>query len=328
MAKESNPFVAQLKHKDVSIRRKAVRTLFELDDPHNLEAFHFLLNDRDSWFRSKALEAHKMWASKIGIESLEFLAGHKSIDAKRCAANLLEEFNEDTTEIAKILFDFDDKICQIKASKALIKFDKDGTYTRKLLSSENEKIMSIALTSEKVTKQQLLESLQKKSINVKNVALSRLYFYNHDIKDQVLIELFSQGVEGKEIIPFAINNASNCLIELAKSNNSKITKKLVSDLRNKFTSTEEPIIKLLIDNNCHIVLGRWLQGRRDPRSDELRWQIIENEEVDEIERSRLLERLLGRTDEEEIKIKAESLLKSTNSELLKIIAHNLSTAGD
>ena len=84
----------------------------------------------------------------------------------------------------------------------------------------------------------------------------------------------------------------------------------------------------MIDNNCHIVLGRWLQGRRDPRSDELRWEIIENEEVDEIERSRLLERLLGRTDEEEIKIKAESLLKSTNSELLKIIAHNLSTAGD
>ena len=82
------------------------------------------------------------------------------------------------------------------------------------------------------------------------------------------------------------------------------------------------------ENNCHIVLVRWLQGRKDSESDKLRWQIIENEEVDEIERSRLLERLLGRTNEKEIRVKAVNLLDSTNSELLKIIAHNLSTVGD
>ena len=71
-----------------------------------------------------------------------------------------------------------------------------------------------------------------------------------------------------------------------------------------------------------------LQGRKDSQSDELRWQIIENEELDEIERSRLLERLMGRINEEEIKVKSKQLFETTNSELLKIIAHNLSTAGD
>ena len=88
------------------------------------------------------------------------------------------------------------------------------------------------------------------------------------------------------------------------------------------------MIQLFIENNCHIGLGRWLQGRKDSQSDELRWQIIENEELDEIERSRLLERLIGRINEEEIKVKSKQLLETTNSELLKIIAHNLSTAGD
>lgn len=328
MVKTSNPFASQLNHKDVSIRRKAVRTLFEMDDPQNLEAFHSLLNDKDSWFRSKALEAHRMWASKIGITSLEFLASHRSIDAKRCAANLLEEFDEDTSEIAKILLKNDDMICQIKASKALVKYDIDGTYTRKFLSSENEKIVSIALSSGKISKEQLIEILQGKSISVKNVALKKLYNYDYSIDDDILLKLIEQGVEEKEIIPFAINNSSECLIKLALGNDSKVIKKLVLDLKSRFDSTEEPVIQLLIENNCHVVLGRWLQGRKDTQSDKLRWEIIENEEVDEIERSRLLERLLGRTNEQEIKIKAEELLKSTNSELLKIIAHNLSTAGD
>ena len=83
-----------------------------------------------------------MWASKNGISSLEYLARHKSIDAKRCAANLLEEFDEETVEVAEILLKQDDMICQIKAAEALVKFDKDGKYTEKFLSSENEKIMS------------------------------------------------------------------------------------------------------------------------------------------------------------------------------------------
>ena len=328
MVKPLNQFVHQLNHKDVSIRRKAVRTLFEMDDPQNLEAFQSLLSDKESWFRSKALEAHRMWASKNGISSLEYLARHKSIDAKRCAANLLEEFDEETVEVAKILLKQDDMICQIKAAEALIKFDKDGKYTEKFLSSENEKIISIALSSEKITKQQLIESLEGKSIYVKNTALKKLQNYDYDLDDEMLLKLIKEGVGGKETIPFAINNSGKCLIEIANSKDSKVIKKLVSELKNKFNSFEEPVIQLLIENNCHIVLGRWLQGRKDSQSDELRWQIIENEELDEIERSRLLERLMGRINEEEIKVKSKQLFETTNSELLKIIAHNLSTAGD
>ena len=71
-----------------------------------------------------------------------------------------------------------------------------------------------------------------------------------------------------------------------------------------------------------------MQGKKDAASDKLRWQIIENEEVDEIERSRLLERLIGRCNESEIIEKSEGLINSTTSQLLKITAQNLSTAGN
>ena len=47
----------------------------------------------------------------------------------------------------------------------------------------------------------------------------------------MLLKLIKEGVEGKETIPFAIKNLGKCLIEIANSKDSKIIKKLVSELR-------------------------------------------------------------------------------------------------
>ena len=43
-----------------------------------------------------------------------------------------------------------------------------------------------------------------------------------------------------------------------------------------------------------------MQGLKSPEIDALRWEIIGNSKVDSIERSRLLERLIGRSGEPEI----------------------------
>ena len=43
--------IRQLNNKDVRLRRRAVRKLFELDDPTAIDAFIPLLKDRDEWFR-------------------------------------------------------------------------------------------------------------------------------------------------------------------------------------------------------------------------------------------------------------------------------------
>ena len=49
--------IRQLNDKDVRQRRRAVRKLFELDDPIAIDAFIPLLDDSDEWFRGKALMA-------------------------------------------------------------------------------------------------------------------------------------------------------------------------------------------------------------------------------------------------------------------------------
>ena len=61
MANDIGKAMARLKHRDIRTRRRAVRTLFEHDDPSVLEAFKPLLDDNDTWFVSKALDAYRMW---------------------------------------------------------------------------------------------------------------------------------------------------------------------------------------------------------------------------------------------------------------------------
>jgi hypothetical protein len=328
MAKTASGYISQLSHKDIRIRRKALRSLFEIDSESNLEAFVPLLDDKDPWFRSKALDAHRMWSTRIGINSLIPLAKHKSIDARRCAANLLERFKEDTSSVAEILYQDNDTLCKIKASKALIKFDSEGEFTSRLIKSENDRIKVIALSSKHISKKQLLGCLEKSSNLVKETALNQLRLIGENIPDERLSKLIEDGVNPLSIVSFSVFNCGNTMVQLANHRDSKVRKSLVEILRDKFESISDDQIKLLIEENCFAVIGRWLQGKRDKESDELRWKIIEDETVDEIERSRLLERLIGRCNETEIVIKAEQLIKSTNSELLKISAQNLSTSGN
>ena len=60
--------------------------------------------------------------------------------------------------------------------------------------------------------------------------------------------------------------------------------------------------------------------------DALRWEIVGNSKVDSIERSRLLERLIGRSGEAGNRTKGSRILEHCDDDLLRIAAENLSTA--
>ena len=62
MAASVQSTIAKLKHKDIRQRRRAVRVLFDSDIHESVEAFSKLLNDKDIWFRNKAIEAYRRWA--------------------------------------------------------------------------------------------------------------------------------------------------------------------------------------------------------------------------------------------------------------------------
>ena len=72
-------------------------------------------------------------------------------------------------------------------------------------------------------------------------------------------------------------------------------------------------------------VARWVI-RQGASEDDLRWQLINDERLHDIERCKLLERLLGRAHEPGVIEHVERLSASTEEELLKEACENLSTA--
>ena len=231
-------------------------------------------------------------------------------------------------KVAKMLYQDEDEICRLKSCKALIHSEEGQQYIDDFIKSDDDRIKVLAVSSEHITEKQLFYSLDSSSNSIREMALSQLKKRENDLDENKLLQLFEDKVNCKYLVSFAVQNGKTTLINIAKEIDATTRKELVKVLIEKCKSTDDYRIKLLLNHGCNTIVGRWLQGRTDPESDSLRWTIIENNDVDEIERSRLLERLIGRCNEPEIIANAKKLYAATSSELLKVTAHNLSTAGD
>ena len=320
--------VTNLNSKDDRKKRRAVRELFELDDENNLSSFIPLLDDKDSWYRSRALDAFRMWSIRLNTSHLAPLINHNNLDYNRAAANLLEKFHDIDSEIVMQLFNKEDFICQIKSAEFILQFDNQQEFYDKLIVHQNAKLRLIALSSKYSSQDVLINSLDDESNTIVNFSLIKLFESDYDINDEKLSELISRGAEFSTFAPHLLKHNPAKLVKQFGNINSANMKIIVKLLNQQCDSVDNEIIRLLIKNESYVVLGRWLQGRRGDKIDELRWKIIGNDDVDEIERSRLIERLFARCDEEKIREMAHYICENTSSELIKVTAHNLSTAGD
>ena len=318
--------IARLKHKDVRQRRRAIRVLFDTDIPRALEGFVPLLNDRDTWFRSKALEAHRKWAPKQGVESLRILATHSWLDARRCAANLLGDFSQDTTEIALLLIEDEDLTCVRKAAEALLKGKDAAEYSVMFQTHTDSAIRRFAVLSKGATSEHRAAALHDDNQTVCEAALQAVVDYGESLSEDSMKEILKRGLNSTPMLSSAVGNAGEVLIKIAEKADGHTLKALVKELRLQCDSLEDDAVQLLIKHELYVVVGRWMQGKKSAEIDALRWDIIANDSVSVIERARFIERLIGRCGEVEIAEKNRRFLAECNEELLRISAENLSTA--
>ena len=317
---------ANLNSKDERKKRRAIRELFELDDENNLSLFIPLLDDKDSWYRTKALDAFRMWSIRLDTSHLAPLINHHNLDYNRAAANLLEKFEKNNIEIVKQLFERDDLICQVKSAEFILQCDNQENFFEDLLKNKNVRLKIIALESKYSTQETLIKSLEDESSSIINFCLGKLTELDFVIEENKLSELISRGVNFTNFAPYLLKHNPNKLIEHIENLNSTEIRMIVKMLRQECETLDNDIIKMIIQSESYVVLGRWLQGKKGDAIDKLRWEIIANENVDEIERCRLVERLFSRCDEENIINMAKIISEESDSELIKITAHNLSTA--
>ena len=320
--------ISKLRHKDVRQRRRAVRVLFDTDLPRALDGFVPLLDDRDPWFRSKALDAHRRWAPSLGPSALKTLANHRSIEAKRCAANLLSEFKEDVTEVALLLVDDEDLTCRRKSAAALLNGPSAKTYVERFFASEDAYLRRLAALSSGADAALRRKGIEDTNASVCEAALQAMEERGEPLDEAALVLLMERGINGSALIQSAIDNHGDALVTFAQSVKGPTLKKLVGALREQCTSVDDAPIETLLAAKEYIVIGRWLQGMRNMELDQLRWKLIRDSTIDQIERSRWIERLLGRCDELPLVEEARLFISEEHPELLIEAAQNLSTAYD
>ena len=122
--------ISRLSNKDVKIRRRAVRLLFEENNPRALTGFVKLLEDSDFWFRNKSLDAHRKWANTAD-DLLPLLGNHK-----RLVAELLQRI--DAPEIALSLLEKEDHITALEKTNATQKSRQNPDRMRHQIGRQNQ----------------------------------------------------------------------------------------------------------------------------------------------------------------------------------------------
>ena len=130
----------------------------------------------------------------------------------------------------------------------------------------------------------------------------------------------------KLAVPIALENQLPNLLDLMSSKSKTQRKFLVQSLKDAVEEADDERLRTLIEGDCTSIVARWLVGRNDEKSDLLRTELLFDDRVDSIDKSRLLERLLHRQHEPRIQELAKKLISESGDELVLSAAQNLYTS--
>ena len=176
MAANIQSAIAKLKHKDVRQRRRAVRILFDSDAYESVEAFSPLLDDKDIWFRNKAIEAYRRWAPKHAPHLLVELANSDQIDAQRCVASVLESIHDaaDAAKLARQLLNSNDDVVVRRAVHLLISSEEATKAELAAFQQAEDHVVRAYATEVNSNTSNLLASLQDDHPDVRRQAAGSL----------------------------------------------------------------------------------------------------------------------------------------------------------
>ncbi|MBL6881378.1 MAG: hypothetical protein ISR25_00320 [Candidatus Poseidoniaceae archaeon] len=332
MAASVQSTIAKLKHKDIRQRRRAVRVLFDSDIHESVEAFSKFLNDKDIWFRNKAIEAYRRWAPKHAPHLLIELAKGKETDGHKCVSSVLRNIQDLklAEELARLLLLSDDSIVKRNASVYLIdnEFSSSEEEDSFLISKDPViKSASLAVTNDIPS---LQDALSDSHPDVRKQAGIRMLEMNLSKEEESLLNtaISNDTALWKLAVPKAMKEESEHLISLAKGCTNSQRRFFVATMREHIHEADDDRINTLLAEDCTSLVSRWLVGRNDSKSDVLRETLLFDERVDSIDKSRLLERILHRQNEVLIQELAQKVLEQSSDEVVLSAARNLSTVTD
>ena len=305
--------IRQLNNKDVRLRRRAVRKLFELDDPTAIDAFIPLLKDSDEWFRGKALMAIQRWASMKDLNLAEKLSNSKKPEERILACRIAPKVGKSSERILKKMLDDEDNLVKQNAWKNILNLNED--YIEEAIKSSDVGIRVLA-----VDKIQLMNKIdndlikrifdddssriRKKAINILK---SKPELYSSGEFDDVIIRIAENdnNIQIDALIMLIESGERNELfiqkIPLWLENeNSKMIKLVVESTENKDWGEIDWLINTIMSSSNDKLISRMLRRKKSIEADKYRKEILLDEDRNAVLRSRVIEDLFGKEQGKEI----------------------------
>ena len=305
--------IRQLNNKDVRLRRRAVRKLFELDDPTAIDAFIPLLKDSDEWFRGKALMAIQRWASMKDLNLAEKLSNSKKPEERILACRIAPKVGKSSERILKKMLDDENNLVKQNAWKNILNLNDD--YIEEAIKSSDVGIRVLA-----VDKIQLMykidndlikkifdddsSRIRKKAINILK---SKPELYSSGEFDDVIIKIAENdnNIQIDALIMLIESGERNELfiqkIPLwLENDDSKMIKLVVESTENKDWEEIDWLINTIMSSSNDKLISRILRRKKSIEADKYRKEILLDEDRNAILRSRVIEDLFGKEQEKEI----------------------------
>ena len=317
--------IAKLKHKDIRHRRRAIRVLFEANDPNNLHAFEAMLNDEDSWFRGKALEAYRNWAPYQEASSLNPLIESTRVEANRTASTILEKMNSDCANQAMKLIESDD-ISTVKFAAMYMAKKGTGELNKELMNHHNSIVRREVVSSPSLNNEDVKKMLDDDDDIVFKNCIRELNNRNVTLTDKELDETMKREVGKIELVPILLKNKDSRVGKATLELNTKEQKEFLSLLSKYCDSSDHPAILAIHDSGNKNLLSRWIARKQGNGFDNFREMLIFDSSIDIVQRARLVETLVGRPNDDFVQNIVEKILAAKEHDLLVQEAHMLSTA--
>ena len=305
--------IRQLNNKDVRLRRRAVRKLFELDDPTAIDAFIPLLKDSDEWFRGKALMAIQRWASMKDLNLAEKLSNSKKPEERILACRIAPKVGKSSERILKKMLDDEDNLVKQNAWKNILNLNDD--YIEEAIKSSDVGIRVLA-----VDKIQLMykidndlikkifdddsRRIRKKAINILK---SKPELYSSGEFDDVIIKIAENdnNIQIDALIMLIESGERNELFiqkipMWLENENSKMIKLVVESTENKDWGEIDWLINTIMSSSNDKLISRMLRRKKSIEADKYRKEILLDEDRNAVLRSRVIEDLFGKEQGKEI----------------------------
>ena len=323
------PALAKLNHSDVRQRRRAVRHLFELNDPEALEGFVKLLEDPDPWFREKALEAIEKWAASKDLAVIEKLSKSRENSRRLLAARIAIRADGAGRAILETLSSDGEANIRLAAWKARISIDENSIAEALIVDDRavRRAVAERVSTLENVDSRIILQLLNDDSETVRASAIGIIEVDSATLDEEIenrLNELItkSSGELKARIASILLASSQNQIDSWIEDSNTAFVNRFSRSLRDTDWTSVEGLPEMLKSNASEMLLIRLLRGERSQSGSILRNDLLMDESRSEEMRSQLIEDLIGRPISESTLSLVEELTKS-DLELISSSARNL-----